>query len=169
MLLEDQDRRLWDRQYIAAGLRHLERAAAGQLLSAYHVQAAIAACHAMAVRPDDTDWRQIVAHYDTLLALVPSPVVQLNRAVAISMVHGPERGLHALDQIDAEALRGYYLLPATRAELLRRADRRAEAAAQYEATLELAKTGPERRFIEERIRRLREARDPRAAHERGVG
>ncbi len=152
VLLEDQDRSLWDRRLISAGFHHLGLAAEGDDLSEYHVQAAIAACHASAPTPEETDWTQILSHYDTMMRCYPSPIVQLNRAVALAMVRGPDEGLESLDEIDPASLCGYYLLPATRAELLRRAGRLQDAAVQYKATLQLAKTEPERRFIEDRIR-----------------
>ncbi|MEM7229092.1 MAG: sigma-70 family RNA polymerase sigma factor [Planctomycetota bacterium] len=154
VLLDDQDRLQWDAPSITMGLRHLELAQAGEELSAFHVQAAIAACHAIAPSPDATDWPQILAYYDIMMARFPSPVVQLNRSVAVAMVHGPDRGLETIDAIDATALSGYYLLPATRAELLRRAGRTQDAVRAYDAALKLVSTTPERRFLEKRVEDL---------------
>jgi RNA polymerase sigma-70 factor (ECF subfamily) len=152
LLLAEQDRALWDRRLIAAGLHHLDRSAAGDELTEYHLQAGIAACHALAESYEQTDWPRVLDQYDHLVALVASPVVLLNRAVAVSMVHGPEAGLHALDAIQNDpALCGYYLLPATRADLLLRLERRDEAASCYRGALALLCTEPEQRFL---LRRL---------------
>src|SRR5262249_42495104 len=124
LVLAEQDRGLWDRRLIAGGLHHLDRSAVGDELTEYHLQAGIAACHAVAESYQQTDWPRVLDQYDHLVTLVSSPVVVLNRAVAVSMVHGPEAGLHALDAIQNDpALRGYYLLPATRADLLLRLGR----------------------------------------------
>ena len=129
VLLEEQDRACWDRARIAAGLAHLARAG-GE--GAYALQARIAACHARAPRFEDTDWREIVRLYDALLARVPSPVVALNRALAVSRALGPEAGLALVDALASDPrLDGYAWLPAARADLLRRAGRLAEAAQEY--------------------------------------
>jgi RNA polymerase sigma-70 factor (ECF subfamily) len=152
VLLAEQDRSLWNRQHISEGFSHLDRAAHGDHLSEYHVQAAIAACHVSAARADDTDWGQILTHYDTLVELSPSPVVKLNRAVAVAMVRGHSHGLAALDALGPGELDDYYLLPATRGELLQRAGHLQNAAREFERALELATTAPERRFLENRIR-----------------
>jgi RNA polymerase sigma-70 factor (ECF subfamily) len=118
----------------------------------YTIQAAIAAVHARAPTPADTDWRQIVALYQLLLRLQPGPVVELNHAVAVSMTDGPEHGLVLLDRIEvAGGLPRYHLLPAARGELLRRLGRNAEAADAYRAALELVRLEPERRFLERRL------------------
>jgi RNA polymerase sigma-70 factor (ECF subfamily) len=152
LLLAEQDRTLWDRQLIAAGLQHLGDSATGEELTAYHLQAGIAAYHALAPSYEQTNWEQVLAQYDHLIALAPSPIALLNRAIAVSMVEGPGTGLRALDAIqDDPALRGYYLLPATRADLLLRLGRREEAASCYQEALARLCTDPERRFL---IRRL---------------
>jgi len=118
ILLEDQDRRLWNRAQRDEGLGLLDAALALRQPGAYQIQAAIAALHAEAVRAEDTDWRQIALLYDSLYRLQPSPIIALNRAVAVSMVDGAERGLMMLDGLDG--LDGYYLYHAARADLLRR-------------------------------------------------
>jgi RNA polymerase sigma-70 factor, ECF subfamily len=146
--LEDQDRTRWDTVKIAEGIAVLEAA----LRRPYQLQAAIAACHAEARRADDTDWAQIALLYGELHKFVPSAVVELNRAVAIAMAEGPEAGLALVDELAASGgLSGYYLLPATRADLLRRLNRRPEAAASYRAALNLAPTEPERRYLAKRL------------------
>ncbi|HEY6323940.1 MAG TPA: DUF6596 domain-containing protein [Thermoanaerobaculia bacterium] len=152
VLLADQDRRRWDRALIGRALGHLERCAAGKRATAYHLEAGIAACHAMAPSYAATDWAQILALYDDRLALAPSPVVVLNRAVALSMVQGPRAGIAALAEVaDDPRLRGYYLLPATLADLWLRCGDRQTAAAHYRRALELPCSEPERRFL---LRRL---------------
>jgi RNA polymerase sigma-70 factor (ECF subfamily) len=156
VLLEEQDRGLWDQAEIAAGLALVERAlrAPGRP-SSYAVQAAIAALHARAPRHDATDWRQIVGLYEILLRLHPTPVVELNHAAAVSMVDGPARALDLLDALAARrSLEGYHLLPAVRADVLRRLGRRAEACAAYHAALALAKLEPERRLLRRRLAEL---------------
>jgi RNA polymerase sigma-70 factor (ECF subfamily) len=154
VLLEDQDRSRWDRGQIAAGVALVEQALRGRPLGKYAVQAAIAALHAQAPSARDTDWRQIAALYSVLMDLHPSPVVALNRAVAIAMADGLEHGLALLDTIQ---LPGYHLLPAARADLLRRLGRRAEAAAAYRQALALVTNEAERRYLK---RRLAEVADP---------
>ena len=156
ILLEDQDRGLWDRVEIAEGLALVETAMRQPgRPSAYAVQAAIAALHARAPRHDATDWPQIVGLYEVLLRLHPSPVVELNHAAAVSMVDGPARALALLDALSARGtLTGYHLLPAVRADVLRRLDRREEARAAYRAALALAKLEPERRLLERRLAEL---------------
>ena len=129
VLLNDQDRSLWDDEAIAAGDDVLNAALRMGRPGPFQIQAAIAACHAQAPRASETDWAEIAALYDQLLVIMPSPVVELNRAVAVSMVEGPEAGLELLSAIDADGtLAGYYLLPATRADLLRRLERPLDAA-----------------------------------------
>jgi RNA polymerase sigma-70 factor, ECF subfamily len=156
VLLEEQDRSLWDSDQIGEGLTLVDRAlrALGRP-SSYTVQAAIAALHAQAPRHEATDWLQIVGLYEVLLRLHPSPVVELNHAAAVSMVDGPAR---ALDLLDALAARGglddYHLLPAVRADLLRRLERREEAKDAYRAALTLAKLEPERRLLARRLAEL---------------
>jgi RNA polymerase sigma-70 factor, ECF subfamily len=150
--LEDQDRSLWDTHQISEGLALLEGAQRRGPAGPYRLQAAIAACHGRASAAADTDWAQIAALYGELGQLMRSPVVELNRAVAVAMARGPEAGLDLVDQLAADgALTSYYLLPATRADLLRRLDRRAEAAASYRAALSLVATAPERRFLQRRL------------------
>jgi RNA polymerase sigma-70 factor, ECF subfamily len=152
VLLADQDRRLWDRALIGRALGHLERCATGRRATAYHLEAGIAACHAMAPSYAATDWTQILALYDDRLALAPSPVVVLNRAVALSMVEGPRAGIAALAEVAADPrLRDYYLLPATLADLWLRCGEHQAAAAHYRRALELSCSEPERRFL---LRRL---------------
>jgi RNA polymerase sigma-70 factor (ECF subfamily) len=146
ILLEDQDRGLWDRKRIGEGDRVLARIRGG---GAYRIQAEIASVHAHAARPGETDWRRIVDLYDQLVALAPSPVVELNRAAAIAMAEGPGRGLSLIDRI--EGLDDYYLLHAARADLLRRDGRREEAAVSYRRALELATNPVERSFFERRL------------------
>jgi RNA polymerase sigma-70 factor (ECF subfamily) len=156
ILLEDQDRGLWDRAEIAEGLALVEAALSQPgRPSAYAVQAAIAALHARAPRHDLTDWPQIVGLYEVLLRLHPSPVVELNHAAAVSMVDGPARALDLLDALTARGtLAGYHLLPAVRADVLLRLNRRKEARAAYRAALALAKLEPERRLLERRLAEL---------------
>jgi RNA polymerase sigma factor (sigma-70 family) len=151
VLLADQDRSRWDRSRIARGLALLERAGPVARAGPYQLQAAIAACHARAASWEVTDWEAIVMHYQALAEASPSPVVELNRAVAIGFARGPAAGLSALDGIDAATLRGYHLLPAARADFLRRLGRRAEAAEEYRRALELTDNARERRFYAERL------------------
>jgi RNA polymerase sigma-70 factor (ECF subfamily) len=156
--LEDQDRSRWDASQITEGTRLLEAALQRGRPGPYQVQAAIAACHSTASEAAATDWAQIAALYGRLARLVPSAVVRLNRAVAVGMRDGPAAGLALVEQLErAGELAGYHLLPATRADLLRRLGRRDEAAAAYREALELAPTEPERRYL---ARRLSEATDP---------
>ena len=148
--LEQQDRSAWDRAEIDAGVRLLERALRRGPAGAYQIQAAIAACHATAQSSDDTDWPQIAGLYNELARLAPSPVVELNRAVAIAMADGPAAGLSVLDALGLE-LPGYHLLPATRADLLRRLGRFAEAFSAYEEALsQSGYTDAERRYLTRR-------------------
>ena len=152
VLLEDQDRSLWDGAKIDEGLRMLEHALARRRPGPYQLQAAIAALHARAETPDDTDWEQIVALYGRLEALTGSPVVSLNRAVAVAMAEGPDAGLDAVDRLSG--LEAYHLYHSTRADLLRRLERAEEAAAAYRRALELATNPVERRFLEGRLESL---------------
>jgi RNA polymerase sigma-70 factor (ECF subfamily) len=156
ILLEHQDRGLWDRAQIQEGLALVDRAlrAPGRP-STYAVQAAIAALHARAPRHEDTDWPQIVGLYEVLLRLHASPVVELNHAVAVSMVDGPARALNLLDALAARGgLDLYHLLPAARADLFRRLGRTTQAREAYGAALACAKLAPERRLLEKRIAEL---------------
>jgi RNA polymerase sigma-70 factor (ECF subfamily) len=159
LLLEEQDRAVWDQAQIREGVELVETAIKwrkGPLPGSYTLQAAIAALHGEARRPDETDWRQITALYGLLLRVEPSPIVELNRAVAVAMAEGVEHGLRILDGLESRgALSGYHLLPAARAALLMRLGREAEACRAYEAALSLAQNAAERRFYERRITTLR--------------
>ena len=151
VLLAEQDRSRWDGAQIAEGVALVEQALRGRPLGAYAVQAAIAALHAQARSAGETDWPQIAALYGVLAGIHPSPVVTLNRAVAVAMADGLEHGLALLDTIH---LPGYHLLPAARADLLRQLGRRAEAAAAYRQALALVTNEVERRFLERRLREV---------------
>ncbi|MGA2335157.1 MAG: RNA polymerase sigma factor [Terriglobales bacterium] len=156
ILLENQDRALWNRQQIAEGVALLEKALKSRRFGAYTLQAAIAAVHAEAESVARTDWRQIVALYDQLLRIQPSPVVQLNRAVAIAMRDGPEAGLKHIDAVlEHGELANYYLAHSARADMCRRLGRTAEARSSYEKALALTQQEPERQFLQERIRQLK--------------
>jgi RNA polymerase sigma-70 factor, ECF subfamily len=152
--LEDQDRGLWDADRIAEGRDLVLAALRGPGTGPYAIQAAIAAVHAEAADTTTTDWPQIVALYDVLAHLSPSPVVQLNRAVAVAMRDGPQAGLAALDALRHDALRGYHPLPAARADLLRKLGRTTEAATAYRAALELASNERERAFLRKKLTEL---------------
>jgi RNA polymerase sigma-70 factor (ECF subfamily) len=155
VLLEEQDRSRWHGEQIREGLALIELALRDGPAGPYALQAAIAGVHARAERVEDTDWRQITALYDLLLRLQPSPVVELNRAVAVAMAEGPGEGLLLLDTLEHKPeLRGYYLLPAARGDLLRRLGQWSEAAAAYRRALAFAGNEAERRFL---TRRLAEA------------
>jgi len=155
VLLEDQDRRLWDRERIGEGAALVESALRSRRFGPYTLQAAIAALHAQAPDAASTDWSEIVGLYDVLLRAEPSPVVALNRAVAVAMRDGADAGLALVDALLAAGrLTDYHLAHAARADLLRRLGRLQEACAAYERALELAKLEPERRFL---ARRLKEA------------
>ncbi len=150
--LEEQDRELWDRREIAEGVPLLESALREGAGGEYALQAAIAALHARAKRAEETDWPQIARLYDALLRKRPSPVVELNRAVAIAMAEGPASGLALIAGLDAKGeLAGYHLLPAARADLLRREGRWKEAAESYRQALALVTNDPERRFLQRRL------------------
>jgi RNA polymerase sigma-70 factor (ECF subfamily) len=156
ILLENQDRSLWNREQIAEGVALLEKALKSRRFGAYTLQAAIAAVHAEAESTAATDWRQIVALYDQLLRIQASPVVQLNRAVAIAMCDGPEAGLAQIDAVlEHGELANYYLAHSARADMYRRLGRTAEARASYEKALALTQQEPERQFLQERIRQLK--------------
>ena len=153
ILLEDQDRLRWDRARIGRGLALLERAGTRGNAGAgpYQLQAAIAACHARAASWEATDWERIVDHYRALTALTPSPVIELNLAVAVGLADGPAAGLVALDALDVAALRDYHLLPAARADFLRRLGRFAEATVEYRRALRLADNAREKSFLAGRL------------------
>jgi RNA polymerase sigma-70 factor (ECF subfamily) len=156
ILLENQDRALWNKEQIAEGVALLEKALQSRRFGSYTLQAAIAAVHAQAESAAATDWRQIVALYDRLVRIHPSPVAQLNRAVAIAMCDGPEAGLTHIDAVlEHGELANYYLAHSARAELYRRLGRTAEARASYEKALALTQQEPERQFLQERIRQLK--------------
>ncbi len=151
VLLADQNRAKWNRLLIHRGVEALHRAGHGP----YALQAAIAACHARAVRYEDTDWTTIATLYDRLAGLTPSPVVELNRAVAVSMAEGPAAGLELVDALVADpALRDYHLLPSVRGDLLERLGRREEARAEFERAASLTRNAPERRLLRERAERV---------------
>jgi RNA polymerase sigma-70 factor, ECF subfamily len=156
ILLESQDRSRWDRAQIVEGLERIDAALrAPPRPSTYAVQAAIAALHMRAPRYEDTDWPQIAALYEVLTRIHPSPVIELNRAVAVSMVDGPERALRLVDSIGQRgALNGYHVLPAVRGDLLRRLGRRDEAIAAYRQALDGVDLEPERRFLSARLAEL---------------
>jgi RNA polymerase sigma-70 factor (ECF subfamily) len=150
VLLEDQDRSLWDKALIAEGVELTTRALRTRLFGSYCLQAAIAAVHAEAPSTAETDWSEIIGLYDVLARLDASPVIQLNRAVAVAMRDGPAAGLALVDGLMDE-LQGYHLAHAARADLLRRLGRSFEAVEAYRKALSLSKQGPERRFLERRI------------------
>jgi RNA polymerase sigma-70 factor, ECF subfamily len=155
ILLENQDRSLWNREQIAEGVALLEKALKSRRFGSYTLQAAIAAVHAEAESVAVTDWRQIVALYNRLVRIQPSPVVQLNRAVAIAMRDGPEAGLTHIDAVlEHGELANYYLAHSARADMYRRLGRTTEARSSYEKALALTQQEPERQFLQERIRQL---------------
>ena len=156
ILLENQDRSLWNRKQIAEGVALLEKALNSHRFGSYTLQAAIAAVHAKAESVAATDWRQIVALYNQLVRIHPSPVAHLNRAVAIAMRDGPEAGLAHIDAVlEHGELANYYLAHSARADMYRRLGRTAEARSSYEKALALNQQEPERQFLQERIRQLK--------------
>jgi RNA polymerase sigma-70 factor (ECF subfamily) len=155
-LLENQDRSLWNREQIAEGVALLKKALNSRRFGPYTLQAAIAAVHAESESAAATDWRQIVALYNQLVRIQPSPVVHLNRAVAIAMRDGPEAGLEHIDAVlEQGELANYYLAHSARADMCRRLGRTAEARSSYEKALALTQQEPERQFLQERIRQLK--------------
>jgi RNA polymerase sigma-70 factor, ECF subfamily len=154
ILLLDQDRSLWDQLLIHRGLAALDRAERlGGMQGPYALQAAIAACHARAHTPDETDWARIVALYATLARAAPSPVVELNRAVAVAMAFGPAAGLELIDTLTSEpALKAYHLLPGVRGDLLKKLGRFAEAQAEFERAAALTRNARERELLLDRAR-----------------
>lgn len=161
ILLEEQDRSLWDRPQIDEALPLVESAMA-RGLGPYALQAAIAAEHCRAARAEATDWRRIVRHYDSLIQVQPSPIVRLNRAVAVAMMDGPAAGLALIDELAASGeLDGYHLLHAARADLLRRSGAFVEAAKSYRQALVLVINSRERRFLERRLREVETSRELR--------
>ncbi len=156
ILLENQDRSLWNRAQIAEGVALVDKALSSRRFGPYTLQAAIAAVHAEAESTAATDWRQIVALYNQLVRIQPSPVVYLNRAVAIAMRDGPEAGLKHIDAVlEHGELANYYLAHSARADMYRRLGRTDEARASYEKALALTQQEPERQFLQERIRQLK--------------
>jgi RNA polymerase sigma-70 factor, ECF subfamily len=156
ILLENQDRSLWNRAQIAEGVALVEKALKSRRFGPYTLQAAIAAVHAEAESAAATDWRQIVALYNQLVRIQPSPVVHLNRAVAIAMRDGPEAGLAHIEAVlEHGGLANYYLAHSAHADMYRRLGRTAEARASYEKALALTQQEPERQFLQERIRQLK--------------
>jgi RNA polymerase sigma-70 factor, ECF subfamily len=156
ILLENQDRSLWNREHIAEGVALVEEALKSRRFGSYALQAAIAAVHAEAESVAATDWRQIVALYNQLVRIQPSPVVHLNRAVAIAMRDGPEAGLAHIDAVlEHGELANYYLAHSARADMYRRLGRTADARSSYEKALALTQQEPERQFLQERIRQLK--------------
>jgi RNA polymerase sigma-70 factor (ECF subfamily) len=152
ILLEDQDRARWDHDMIDEGLAIVRATLPRGDVGPYQLQAAIAACHAEAPRPEVTDWPQIAALYGELARVRPSPIVELNRAVAVAMADGPDAGLRMLEGIAASgALDDYHLFHTARAELLRRVGRDAEAADAYRRAIDLATNDAERRFLNTRL------------------
>ncbi len=157
ILLDEQDRSLWNRDHIAEGLALVERALTSRRFGAYTLQAAISAVHAEAATADATDWAQIVALYGVLLKASPSPVIELNRAAAVAMRDGPAAGLALVDAILARGdLADYHLAHSARAELCRRLGKAADARASYDRALRLVRQEPERRFLERRLAELKE-------------
>jgi RNA polymerase sigma-70 factor (ECF subfamily) len=157
ILLDDQDRSLWNRDQITEGMALVEPVLAANPVGPYTIQAAIARVHAEAPQPAGTNWAQIVALYDLLLQAGPSPVVELNRAVAVAMRDGPLAGLDLIDSILGRGeLANYHLTHAARADLCRRLGRTTEARASYERSLSLTQQEPERRFLEQRLAELQD-------------
>ena len=171
VLLLDQDRARWDQLLIRRGLAALERAEAlGGALGPYALQAAIAACHARARTPAETDWARISALYDALARRAPSPVVELNRAVAVGMAFGPAAGLELVDALTSEpSLEGYHLLPAVRGDLLKKLDRFDEARAEFERAASLTRNTPERELLLERAAACARGSSPQPAVTKAKG
>jgi RNA polymerase sigma-70 factor (ECF subfamily) len=165
VLLSEQDRSRWDRGMIERGLAHLSRAASGSVLTAFHLEAEIASCHATAARYQDTDWPRIVWAYDALLGMQRSPLVALNRAVAMAELSGPAVGLSELEALrNEDSLGRYYLLPAARGELLRRLGDGVAASEAFREARALARTEPVRRFLERRLESLGEGTVESGSH-----
>jgi RNA polymerase sigma-70 factor (ECF subfamily) len=163
--LDEQDRSRWSREAIREGFEHLERSSAGNRVTAYHVEAAIAACHAATVHGGAADWPRVLELYDELLVIKPSPVVALNRALALAMVKGPRAGISALGRLARHrALRGYHLLPAALGALWQRAGDETRAARCYRTAERQAASEPTRRFLAAQAARLR----PRARRADGA-
>jgi RNA polymerase sigma-70 factor (ECF subfamily) len=157
VLLEDQDRALWNREQIAEGSSLVERALSSRQIGSYTIQAAIAAVHAQAPSAADTDWPQIVGLYDVMMQADPSPVIELNRAAAVAMRDGPLAGLTLIDAILSRGeLANYHLAHAARADLCRRLGKTADARVSYQRALALSQQEPERRFLQRRLRELQD-------------
>jgi RNA polymerase sigma-70 factor (ECF subfamily) len=157
VLLEQQDRSLWNCGLIREGITLVEQALASKRIGPYTLQAAIAAVHAEAPSAGETDWAQIIALYDLLLRAEASPIIELNRAVAVAMRDGPAKGLQLVDALlERGELAQYHLAHATRADFCRRLDRQADARISYQRALALAKQEPEQRFLEKRLSELQE-------------
>jgi predicted RNA polymerase sigma factor len=159
ILLLDQNRALWDRLLIGRGLAALQRAERlTPLKGPYRLQAEIAACHARAVTAEETDWARIVSLYGELATVMPSPVVELNRAVAVGFAEGPEAALKLLEPLQNEPLmKNYHLLPSVRGDMLARLGRHAEAAAEFERAAGMTQNAREQNLLRERSRKSREA------------
>jgi RNA polymerase sigma-70 factor (ECF subfamily) len=156
ILLEDQDRSRWNREFINEGVALVQRALSSRVVGQYTIQAAISAVHAEAASAEATDWAQIVGLYDLLAGAGPSPIVQLNRAVAVAMRDGPQAGLSLIEEIFAAGeLADYRLAHAARADLCRRLGRDADARESYQRALQMTQQEPERRFIERRLAALK--------------
>jgi RNA polymerase sigma-70 factor (ECF subfamily) len=152
LLLAEQDRARWDRQHVSAGVRHLERAAAGERLTRYHLEAELAACHTLAASWAGTNWTRIIELYDQLMSLIDSPIVALNRAVAVAEVSGPAAGIASLEALEGQSvLRRYPPYEAALGEMLRRLGRYDEARAHFALAAERTESTPVRRFLERRI------------------
>lgn len=155
VLLPDQDRSLWDRRLVASGLNHFRESIRGDVLTRYHAQAAIAVCHAKALTYQQTDWKEILHHYDRLMTISPSPVFALNRAVALSFVEGPRPALQAALALREEGiLQSYYLYPATLADLYCRCGQKEKAVQCYRQALQQDCSEPEKRFLAEKLRNI---------------
>ena len=158
VLLDQQDRAQWDERLISIGFFHFDRSMAGSEVSPYHVEAAIAATHTRASTPSQTDWEVVLRLYDQLVVLKPTPIVALNRSVAVARVHGAVAALAELDRLGREpALRNYYLLPSVRGQLLAELNQREAAIECYRRALELSCNEPERRFLRQKIDRLKDS------------
>ncbi|OMH25796.1 RNA polymerase sigma factor [Motiliproteus sp. MSK22-1] len=155
VLLEDQDRSLWNQEYIKEGITLIHNSTASRRFGVYTIQAAIAAVHAEALTPEDTDWNQVVSLYSVLMRLDPSPIIELNRAVAVAMRDGPKVGLEILASLaDRKELKNYHLFHSSLGELLRRTGQTDQAISAFERAIELAKQAPEQRLLKQKIARI---------------
>ena len=168
--MAEQDRGKWDAAEVSEGVSVLDAALRRRRPGPYQVQAAIAVCHVTAARAADTDWAQIARLYGQLAQFLPTPVVELNRAVAVAMAEGPEAGLALAGKLEAPGkLAGYYLLPATKADMFRRQGRLDDAAACYREAIVLASTDAERRYLSRRLAETGSARETSSGQETGAG